>query len=95
MPSGIESRRPHVPFLSERASTAQTDESPRLPTKTTPSPMVTELGPTTRLRPRASTSAVGKPESWVTLPLAVSTTSTAPVLPAGTHTKPVWGSNAT
>jgi len=85
----MESRRPQAPRTSERASTAQTVESARLPTYTTPSPTVAELGPIVRLRPRTSTSVVGKPEICVTLPVAVSTTSTAPVLPAGAQTKPV------
>src|SRR5262245_43742400 len=80
-PSGIESSLTQPAFSSDAASIAQTFESPRLPTYTTPSPTVAELGPTVRLRPSRSNSAVGKPSTAVIVSVAVSTTSTRPVLP--------------
>ncbi len=71
-PSGGESSVTHPVFRKEDASTAQTRAPARLPIKTNPSPTVAELGPTVRFTPRGSTSAVGKPSSRVTCPVAVS-----------------------
>jgi len=86
-PSGIESSVRHAPFTSETAPMPHTLESPRLPTKTTPSPTLAELGPTVRLRPPRSTSVVGKPVTGVTESVLASMTATLPVLPAGIQTR--------
>src|SRR5437870_1475117 len=75
------------PTRSDSAPTAHTLESPRLPTYTTPSPTVAELGPTVRFVPFRSSSAVANPSTLDTRPSTPSTTSTLPVLPAGTHTR--------
>ena len=85
-PSGIVASCTHARFSSVRASNAHTRLSPRLPTHTTPSPTVAELGPIAG-RPGRGEGAVAKPPIDVTLPVAVSTTSTFPVLPAGTQTR--------
>src|SRR5262252_4420587 len=92
-PSGMDASAAHGPRCKVRRSKAHTLSSPRLPTHTTPSPTVAELGPILG-RPGRDDGFVANPPSGVTLPVATSTTSTLPVLPAGTQTLPLVGSYA-
>lgn len=94
-PSGDEGSATQAPRVSLAASTAHTSELARLPTYTSPAPTVAELGPTTRLAPFfPAFSTVGKPSMRVSFPVAVSSTSTLPVSPAGIHTRPAARSTA-
>jgi hypothetical protein len=57
-------------------------------------PSFAELGPTTRFLPRRSSSCAAKPSTRLRLPVRTSMTSTDAVLPAGTQTVLVRGSNS-
>src|SRR2546430_12862729 len=84
----------HFPRPRVCASMMHKVESPRFPMYTTPSPIVTAVGPSATFRPRSSTSPVLNPVTCDTASELSSITSTLPVLLAGTHNFPVERSYA-
>ncbi len=89
-PSGEASSVTHPSFARDFASNAHRLESARLPTNTTPSPTLAELGPATR----SARFTVGCPVISCTAPVVPSMTSMRPELPAGTQSESFASSKA-